>query len=85
MVDDIEIPFFSYEEIRNRADAFLRQYHPSREIPVSIEEIIEFQMHIDIFPIQGLHQVLDVDGFTISDLSTICVDDSVYKSRPGRY
>lgn len=85
MVNDIEIPFFSYEEIRNRADAFLRQYHPSREIPVSIEEIIEFQMHIDIFPIQGLHQVLDVDGFTISDLSTICVDDSVYKSRPGRY
>lgn len=85
MVNDIKIPFFSYEEIRNRADDFLRQYHPSRKIPVPIEEIIEFQMNIDIFPIEGLHTILDVDGFTISDLSTICVDDFVYKSRPGRY
>ena len=85
MVNNIEIPFFSYEEIRNRADNFLRQYHPSREIPVPIEEIIEFQMNIDIFPIQGLHTILDIDGFTISDLSTIYVDDFVYKSRPGRY
>mgnify|MGYP001597405956 CR=1 FL=1 len=85
MVNDTEIPFFSYEEIRNRADDFLRQYHPSREIPVPIEEIIEFQMNIDIFPIQGLHTILDIDGFTISDLSTIYVDDFVYKSRPGRY
>jgi len=83
MVNNIEIPFFSYEEIRNRADNFLRQYHPSREIPVPIEEIIEFQMNIDIFPIQGLHTILDIDGFTISDLSTIYVDDFVYKSRQG--
>ena len=85
MGSDIETPFFSDEKIRHSANDFLMQYHPSRDIPVPIEEIVEFQMNIDIFPIQGLHQNLDVDGFTLSDLSTIYIDDFVYQSRPGRY
>lgn len=54
MENGIEIPIISYEDIRNSADNFLKQYHPSREIPVPIEEIIEFQMGLDIVPIPGL-------------------------------
>lgn len=42
-------------------------------------------MNIDIIPLPGLHQSLEVDGFTQSDLSSIYVDEFVYKSRPGRY
>jgi hypothetical protein len=38
--NDLEIPIFSYEDIRPHADTFLKQYHPSREIPIPIEEII---------------------------------------------
>lgn len=83
--NDLEIPIFSYEDIRLHADTFLKQYHPSREIPIPIEEIIEFQMNIDIIPLPGLHQSLEVDGFTQSDLSSIYADEFVYKSRPGRY
>ena len=85
MVNDIEIPFFSYEEIRNRADDFLKQYHPSREIPIPIEEIAEFQMGPNIVPIPGLLRAFDVDGFTSSDLSNIYVDEFIYSNRPGRY
>ncbi|ODS34252.1 MAG: hypothetical protein SCARUB_00626 [Candidatus Scalindua rubra] len=85
MESDLEIPIISYEGIRNSADNFLKQYHPSRDIPIPIEEIIEFQMRKDIIPLIGLHQSFEVYGFTSSDLSSIYVDEFVYKSRPGRY
>jgi len=85
VANGIEIPIISYEDIRKSVDNFLEQYHPSREIPVPIEEIIEFQMGIDIIALPGLHQSFEVDGFMSSDLSNIYVDEFVYKSRPGRY
>ncbi len=85
MENGIEIPIISHEDIRNIADNFLKQYHPNREIPVPIEEIIEFQMEKDIIPLPGLHQSFEVDGFTSSDLTSIYVDEFVYTSRPGRY
>ena len=82
--NELEIPVLSYEDIRRHADAFLQQYHPSRNIPVPIEEIIEFQLDINIVPLPGLYQGFEVDGFTSSDLKNIFVDDS-YNSRPRRY
>lgn len=83
--NNIKVPVFSYDEIRNHADHFLKQYHPSMEIPIPIEEIAEFQMGLDIIPIPGLLRAFDVDGFTSSDLSNIFVDEFVYSDRPGRY
>ncbi|MGB6044083.1 MAG: ImmA/IrrE family metallo-endopeptidase [Pirellulales bacterium] len=49
------------------------------------EEIIEFELGMDIVPTPGLHQFLEVDGFITSDLCEIWVDQFVYASRPGRY
>ena len=85
MINGIEIPIISYEEIRNHVNDFLNKYHPSRKIPIPIEEIIEFQMGIDIIPIPGLLKTFDVDGFISSNLSNIYVDDFVYNNRSGRY
>lgn len=85
MANEIKAPVLSYEDIRKCADAFLHRYHPECNIPVPIEEIIEFQLGINIVPLPGLHQVLEVDGFTSSDLKTIFVDDFIHSSRPGRY
>lgn len=85
MAKEIEAPVLSYEDIRKRADGFLQQHHPGRNIPVPIEEIVEFHLGINIVPLPGLHQVLEVDGFTSSDLKNIFVDEFIYKSRPGRY
>ena len=85
MENGIEIPIISYEDIRNSADNFLKQYHPSREIPVPIEEIIEFQMGLNIVQIPGLLQAFDVDSFTSSDLTNIFVDEFIYSNRPRRY
>ncbi len=79
------IPDYSTKDISRRAEEFLKKYHPSLSLPVPIEEIIEFQSHIDIVPLHGLHRAFEIDGFTSNDLTTISVDAFVQESRPGRY
>jgi hypothetical protein len=85
-----DVPFKDYEEIRGIADDFLEKYHPSCEIPVPIEEIVEFRLELDIIPIPGLQDVMETDGLTTDgfiygDQSAIAVDEFVYKKRPSRY
>lgn len=85
MANEIKAPVLSYEEIRKRADAFLQQHHPGRNISVPIEEIVEFQLGINIVPLPGLHKGFEIDGFTSSDLKNIFVDESFYDNLPRRY
>lgn len=49
-----KIPIRSYEDLRKKADEFLRTYNPSGTIPVPIEEIVEFEFNINIGPALGL-------------------------------
>jgi len=84
-MEEIRAPYLPYDALRERADSFLNGYHPSREIPVPIEEIVEFRFGMDIVPEPGLHQHFDIDSYITADLSEIRVDESVYQSRPGRY
>jgi hypothetical protein len=81
----ITAPYFSYEDPRRKADAFLTEYHPDRTIPVPIEEIVESRLRLDIVPIPGLHRLLDIDGFLLGNLREIWVDDGLYQNYPGRY
>lgn len=81
----LNVPHLTYNQLRATAEAFLKRYHPSRKIPIPIEQIIEFQMRLDIVPLPGLLEAYDVDGFTSSDLSEISVDQFVYEHRPSRY
>jgi hypothetical protein len=66
--EDVKAPILSYDDVRRRADEFLARHHSSGTIPVPIEEIVEFDLGMDIVPTLGLHQLLDVDGFSTSDL-----------------
>ena len=79
------IPDYSTKDISRKAEEFLKKYHSSLSVPVPVEEIIEFQFHIDIVPLHGLHRAFEIDGFTSNDLTTISVDAFVQESRPGRY
>lgn len=86
----IRAPFLPYDKLRESANNFLDKYHPSRKIPVPIEEIVEFQLKMDIVPMPGLQELLRDDGhgivgFTTSDLKEIYVDQAVWQTRPGRY
>ena len=85
MGNSLEVPIYSHEDIREHSKNFLDKYHPSLKIPIPIEEIIEFQMDINITPLPGLHKVIEVDGFTSSNLSCISVDEFVHSSRLNRY
>jgi hypothetical protein len=53
-----EIPVYSYEDLRKKADDFLLKYNPSGDIPVPIEEIVEFDFRINIgfikYPVFGM-------------------------------
>ena len=80
-----EVLHYSYEDLRNKADAFLRTYNPSGAIPIPIEEIVEFDFDIDIIPVLALQREFEVEGFTSSDLKNIYVDEYVYTDYPNRY
>jgi hypothetical protein len=80
-----DIPVYSYEDLRKKADNFLREHHPSGNIPVPIEEIVEFVFGMNIVPVLGLQREFEVEGFTSGDLKNIYVDEYVYTDRPSRY
>ncbi|HVS38619.1 MAG TPA: ImmA/IrrE family metallo-endopeptidase [Gemmataceae bacterium] len=78
-------PYLPYDKLRAVAEEFLAKYHPSGDIPVPIERIVEFRFKLDIVPVPGLQDECDADAFITSDLSEIRVDQFIYKNRPARY
>ena len=81
----ISIPYLSDIVLRNAAKQFLAEHHGSGTIPVPIEQIVEFQLGIDIIPIPGIHRAYDIDSMLSRDLRQICVDEAVFNDFPGRY
>jgi len=79
------VPHLSYDQLRRHAEAFLAKYHPAQQLPVPIEQIIEFQLHLDIVPLPGLEEAFEIVGFTASTLDEISIDQHVYEHQPGRY
>lgn len=64
----------SYDDLRAKADEFLRQHHPTGTVPVPIEQIVEFGFGINIIPLPGLHHDHDIDGLIASSPTEIFVD-----------
>lgn len=81
----LKAPFLNYAKLREIAKTVLDTYHPSRTLPVPIEEIIEFKFGLDIIPIPGLQKIIEVDAFLSQDLKSISVDEAVYDGRQRRY
>ena len=82
--------FKSPDQINEIAEYFLSNYHSSSSLPVPIEEIIEFQLGIDIIPVPGLRDCfenmgLDIDAFISSDFKSITVDSYMQEHRENRY
>lgn len=78
-------PYLPYDRLRAVAASFLDEHHRSGEIPIPIERIVEFQLHLDIVPVPGLKDEFDVDAFVTSDLTEIRVDRFIQEKRPARY
>lgn len=74
----------SYEDIRGYAERFLDEYHPDRSLPVPIEEIAEFDFDLEIRPLEGIKDDLDVDAFLSWTRRRLFIDEFVfihYRSR----
>ena len=75
----------TYENLRREAEEFLGEHHKSLSIPTPIEEIVEFDLSIDVIPILGLRDEIKVDAFLASDLTAIYVDEYILEFVPARY
>lgn len=85
MVVSPYVPRLNYEEIRKKVNSFLEEFHPTKTIPIPIEEIAEFKLKLNIIPLPSLRNI-DVDGFLNSDLSAISVDQAIFEHvNPSRY
>jgi Zn-dependent peptidase ImmA (M78 family) len=80
-----QCPYYSYQEIGNKAEALLKQYHPSQDIPIPIEEIIELKLELNIFPFPRLYKDHGLNGFLSHDLTTIYVDEVQYNQFNEKY
>jgi Zn-dependent peptidase ImmA (M78 family) len=67
------------------SEQFLREFHAEGSIPTPIEEIAEIKCGLDIIPLPGLRDLLEIDGFISSDLSCITVDQFILERRLNRY
>lgn len=64
----------SYDDLRRLAEEFLEEFHEERTLPVPIEEIVEFDFEIELIPLEGIFDDLEVDAFLTSDLERMYVD-----------
>ena len=85
MAIKIRVPYHNYEQIREIANGFLSKYNHNGTIPVPIEEIVEFSLHLNIIPIPGLQDATEVESFISSDLTCINIDKFILEKRVRRY
>ncbi len=85
MRTSFKVPFLKDIEIKNKAKELLKRFNPDCIIPVPVENIVEFDLGINVVPVHGLHKAFEIDGFTSQDSSEITVDLGFFESVPKRY
>jgi len=71
-------PYNPKERIWQEADR-LRAAHPAgREIPVKVLDLAEFDLGLELVPVDGLREQLDIDALLMCDLKTILVDKRAF-------
>ena len=59
----------------------MRAAHPAgRELPVKVLDLAEFDLHLDLVPVNGLREQLDIDALLMGDLKSILVDKRAFMS-----
>jgi len=71
-------PYLSYDETHRRAEAFLNEHNPNRNIPVPIEEILDLKLNINIVTLPDLAARITSDSYLEPDLKTIFIDQNVF-------
>jgi len=73
-------PFIPKERIWQEADR-LRAAHPGgRSLPVRILDLAEFDLGLDLVPVDGLREQLDIEALLMGDLRSILLDKRAFMS-----
>lgn len=76
--------FISYEESEEAAEAFIAKHHPSRDIPIPIEKIVEIELEISVVPIMNLMSREGIDAFLSHDFKELYIDYNHYFGQTNR-
>lgn len=81
MNQEFKAPFLPPSEIARSANQFLNQYYPNRNPPIPIEEIVEFQLRLNIVPEPNFRNQTGIESALSNDLKTIYIDE--YLTNPN--
>ncbi|HXF49226.1 MAG TPA: ImmA/IrrE family metallo-endopeptidase [Verrucomicrobiae bacterium] len=81
----LDVPYLTYQDIGRKTQEFLSLYHPSLSIPVPIEQIIEFDLEMNIIPLPNLYRQFSINGFLTSDFEEIYVDEIQFSKYNEKY
>ncbi|MCG2685841.1 ImmA/IrrE family metallo-endopeptidase [Candidatus Parcubacteria bacterium] len=82
MQKSILIPFVSARNLATKANELLSKHHPSEDLPVPIEEIVELRLGIRVIPLKGLKDYLGVDSYLSlsANSNSIAIDEYCYEN-----
>jgi hypothetical protein len=73
-------PFIPKERIWQEADRLRAAHRAGRTLPVEVLDLAEFDLGLDLVPVDGLREQLDIDALLMGDLSSILLDKRSFMS-----
>lgn len=67
-------PYNPKERIWQKADRLRAAYPAGRKLPVEVLDLAEFDLGLDLVPVDGLREQLDIDALLMGDLKSVLVD-----------
>ena len=77
-------PNIKLVDVEHAACSFLKKYHPTLELPIPIEDIVERKMNIALSVVPGIKFLIGIDAFISSDFSQITIDEDAFVRYPER-
>jgi hypothetical protein len=71
-------PYLNYERVGEYVKAFLGKYHPSLQLPIPIEWIIESDLGLHIHPFPNMYRIFRQNGFLGLQRQVIYIDEYQY-------
>lgn len=73
-------PFIPKERIWQEADKLRAAHSAGRSLPVQVLDLAEFDLGLDLVPVDGLREQLDIDALLMGDLRSILLDKRSFMS-----
>jgi hypothetical protein len=78
-------PFIPKERIWQEADGLRAARPAGRSLPVRILDLAEFDLGLDLVPVDGLREQLDIEALLMGDLRSILLDKRAFMNQRLEY